>query len=456
MKIKKIILQNIGLLQNETIELNQPLTLIFGDIRQGKTTVLNAARWLFGATVPNDIIQHGKVNAKIELITDNGFIYREWYINKNGEITSKPIQAIIDNKKLSQKELTAMVNPFQLDQDYFRRKNLVDKKRYLFDLFEIDTKEIDERIAKGIEFRTKLKTEIAAFGDIAIIEVQKPCIDELVAKRSVIETDNQQKLQEIKDRNEVLRINYETAKEIELDEIETFNIVQRNILAEKKDAQKLLTDILNFIEFSIYSECFNKEMAEKMANELPEPLPLKPLKNTILLPNYEVEIVDNTAINEVNELITAEKIKEVEYNNYLKLLERQKCKDSKQLTLVEAEKKINDLRNQKLAKLAEYSGKVKGLNFMDNGDFTFFDTSSEMLSDSQLIELSTMLSAFYPHVLGIELIDRGESLGKSVYDLCDYAKKHERNVLVTIVGDKPADVKEDIGVYVIQDGKINR
>ncbi len=63
------------------------------------------------------------------------------------------------------------------------------------------------------------------------------------------------------------------------------------------------------------------------------------------------------------------------------------------------------------------------------------------------MRLSSDLSSMYPSDFGISLIDRGESLGKSIYGFIERAKLEQTTILATIVGEKPADVPEEIGVY---------
>lgn len=77
-----------------------------------------------------------------------------------------------------------------------------------------------------------------------------------------------------------------------------------------------------------------------------------------------------------------------------------------------------------------------------------------MLSGSQIMKLSSELSALYPEGLGIDLIDRGESLGKSIFLFVDRAEKEEKTILATIVGERPADVPENIGVFVVEKGAV--
>jgi hypothetical protein len=79
-----------------------------------------------------------------------------------------------------------------------------------------------------------------------------------------------------------------------------------------------------------------------------------------------------------------------------------------------------------------------------------------MISDSQLMKLSQALSSLYPEGFGLSLLDRGESLGKSIFTFVERAQKEERTILATIVGDKPAKVPEHIGVFVVEDGKVKQ
>lgn len=48
MKAIRLTVKNIGIIADAVIELNKPLLMFYGEIRQGKTTVLNAVKWVFG------------------------------------------------------------------------------------------------------------------------------------------------------------------------------------------------------------------------------------------------------------------------------------------------------------------------------------------------------------------------------------------------------------------------
>ena len=45
MKPTKLVIKNIGKIADETIAIDKPLILFYGEIKQGKTTILNCVRW---------------------------------------------------------------------------------------------------------------------------------------------------------------------------------------------------------------------------------------------------------------------------------------------------------------------------------------------------------------------------------------------------------------------------
>ena len=63
-----------------------------------------------------------------------------------------------------------------------------------------------------------------------------------------------------------------------------------------------------------------------------------------------------------------------------------------------------------------------------------------------------MLSNLYPAGFGVDLIDRAESLGKSIFDFVEQAKAENKTILASIVGEKPAQVPADVGVFVVGAG----
>jgi DNA repair ATPase RecN len=52
MKVTKLTVKNIGIIEDAEINIDKPEIVFFGDIKQGKSTLLNAVRWAFGGSVP--------------------------------------------------------------------------------------------------------------------------------------------------------------------------------------------------------------------------------------------------------------------------------------------------------------------------------------------------------------------------------------------------------------------
>ena len=97
---------------------------------------------------------------------------------------------------------------------------------------------------------------------------------------------------------------------------------------------------------------------------------------------------------------------------------------------------------------------IKGLKFDEDGNFTYNGTTASMLSTSEIMQLSSELSAMFPSGFDLSLIDRAESLGESIFDYVDKAKAESKVILATIVGEKPAKVPSDVGGWVVKNGKL--
>ena len=54
----------------------------------------------------------------------------------------------------------------------------------------------------------------------------------------------------------------------------------------------------------------------------------------------------------------------------------------------------------------------------------------------------------------MELIDRAESLGTEIWKSVQRAEEHQLSILATIVGEAPAIVPENVGVFIVEDGAI--
>jgi len=100
--------------------------------------------------------------------------------------------------------------------------------------------------------------------------------------------------------------------------------------------------------------------------------------------------------------------------------------------------------------------KIKEFSFDEDGSIRYQDTAMDMLSTSQMMELSSACAGLYPSEIGLELIDKAESLGSSIYEYIGKAIEKNRTVLATIVSDEPAkNIPKDVGVFVIKNGAIS-
>ena len=147
---------------------------------------------------------------------------------------------------------------------------------------------------------------------------------------------------------------------------------------------------------------------------------------------------------------------QVRYEQYQKNLKREKDRTNDEKRIYELEDKHREYKKEKiykLSKIGETSG-IKTLAFDETGNFVYEGTTAGMLSGSQIMKLSEELSNLYPKDLGIGLVDRAESLGKSVFLLVDRAKEEEKTILATVVGERPANIPEEIGVFIVTEGGI--
>ena len=411
MKITKLEIVNIGILKDVNETIDKPMILFYGDIKQGKTTILNAIKWCFGGAFPDDIIRHGEEEAWIHIHFPNGSIRREFYINKNGETVARSIQFIKDGSvvKSPVNEIKRLLNPFLLDQDHLKNMNETERNKFFVDLFGVDTSEEDQQITEAKKKAQELRIEIKAYGEIDTTEVE--CVD-VDAKKMKLEGINH---------------NYEA----ECKTVENLNKepIAHNQTVDQKEVRK--------------SE-LEKELADI---------------NTWLKSNPRKEITPTPQkpdTSQLEEEISNAKAQNVRYETYTANLEKKKEKDEKKEQLDKLEELQRKLTREKTAKLFEVSKTIgiKNLLFDENANLIYENTTMGMLSTSQVMQLSSELSKLYPEGFGFELIDRGESLGKSIFTFVNKAKAENKTILATIVGEKPADVPEEIGVFVVEQGQL--
>lgn len=174
MKLKSLSVKNCGIIADAFIQIDKPLILFYGEIRQGKTTILSAIRWVCGGEFPQDIIRHGQAEASIELTFENGSISRSFYRSKGGEVKARAVMFIREGKPVASPvaELKKFLNPFLLDQDHLRNKTELERKRFFAELFAVDTTTEDAELCQAERDASNLRSEIKGYGGLDLTPVE--------------------------------------------------------------------------------------------------------------------------------------------------------------------------------------------------------------------------------------------------------------------------------------------
>ena len=421
-KPTELIIKNIGKIAGEQkIEINKPLILFYGEIRQGKSTILNCVRWVCGGKFPQDIITHGAKEGSITLNIDGGMLGRSFYKSKDGETLARPVVFVRSGKPVSSPvtEIKRFLNPFLLDQDFLRNKTELERKQYFSELFAVDTTELDTELFNSQREAQSLRAKISGYGEIDLTPVEAVNVDDLKTELNAT------------------NLNYDT----ECAAIEAKNEAIRNDNAriqQALDRQETLKGEISELEKSLDAK--RQELARIKPGTKREILakPAKPDTTAI-----EKKIQDAGAQN-------------VRAENYKSAKARAEAKKADEKSLSAMEKRQREIKAEKQAKLKGISEKcgIEGLEFDESGNFIYQGTTAGMISDSQIMTLSSALSALYPEGFGLDLIDRAESLGKSIFGFIDRAKAEKKTILATIVGERPANVPPEIGVFVVEEGKV--
>lgn len=514
--------RNIGAIEDATIPFNKPLTILYGEIRRGKTTLLNCVKWVCGGAYPADLLRHGTDEGEIEFAFSGGTIRREFYRNAKGEVEARPLSFIKDGQAVKKPvdAIKAILNPFMLDQDYFARRNAKDRQLFLLEALGADTTAEDAAIAKCEEAASKIRQELATMGvPVEVPAAAKPAdVAELQKARAArvtewqtalsARTKAQEQAQAVAQRkNEAVRegtvilnklnqaktdlsVSSEAAEAKAIDEVANDAKVQTARLnAEQMDRtdklrlayEQKLADLKRQYELDLAASA-EADMKARYEVNRKRDVRIAELRKTFTdsratyskeVTDYQRMLDENVAYvaglvppavppepvldtAQLDQEISAAAAAAVAYDRYQAFLAARQRRQEAAKRLAEAETATREAREAKrksLAKLAETSP-IPKLTFSKDGDPIYDNTSMEMLSTSQLTELQSALAGLYPEGLGVELLDRGESMGKSIFGLIDRAQKQGRTIMAAVVGDKPAVTPENVGVFVVEDGKV--
>jgi hypothetical protein len=508
LKLKRIQIQNIGPIEDVNIKVEKSLNLFIGQPCAGKSTLLHAFTWGSGGVFPTDIIRHGCTEALIEFEFDSALIRREFYRAGDGTTKARALTFIQDGKPVPRpfEAVQKLLNPYQLNQRHFLNMKDKDKIAYLLEILGVDTSETDALIAMTEEKASVVRKELARIGEPAFVAVvEQP--DDLTAlqaerKRQVGEWQTavhakairQREIEEAQRKRKSIQeealifqggihnvqeamklasteaeVGAQATLETWFDEATTklgneacakIDELNRQIQAieeqHQRDREVLRGTFAKDREetqkrFAAARESHAKEIATN-AEQLGASE--KALVELVIPEALPEPVLDVSEIDARIAKAQADAVAYARYLDYVKVRDQRQATKSK-LKAEEAElARLRDNKRGLLAQIAE-SSPIKDLSFSEDGEPMYRGTTLEMLSDSQGMELTSALAALYPQGIGVELIDRGESLGKRIFEFVDYAQKHNRTVLATIVGDAPATVPDDVGVFVVENGKVN-
>lgn len=462
MKITKLKIENIGIVQDVEINIDKPEIVFYGEIKQGKSTLLNAVRWAFGGSFPEDIIRHGQSQAYVHLegIESDGspwVIRREWYVAKDQ--TTKARDIVYTRKGIPVKkpvpEIKKHLNPFLLDQDYLRKMTTLERGRYLVELFGVKTDDEDATITAAEQLASQLRVKVKMYGSLDLTPVKHVDIAQLRAERDkLLEQHNAIVVEAQAEIDRATLLHKQACAEADKSNVEIrrsnseIDRVEAGCVALKETIDSLERQLRESQEK--YAKGVEWLAAHKRQIELP--IPAAPD-----LTRYRTVISSRVNTSREDEAIAQAAAQNVRADNYEIAKSRAEEKAADEMMILEQDRIAREGRTAKVAKLAAL-GKETGIPTLvfTEGGFEFDGTDSSMLSDSQIMRLSDALSGKYPEGFGLSMIDRGESLGKSVLTLWEEALARDATVLVTVVGDKPAVVPEQVGAYVVENGGVKK
>jgi DNA repair exonuclease SbcCD ATPase subunit len=456
MKISKLIIKNVGLIEDTAIETTLPLILFYGEIRAGKSTILKAVRWCLGGNWPTDIIRHGAKEAEVSLEFDGGIISRSWYVAKDGATKARDIIFVRNGKPVPSPaaEIKRFLNPFLINQDLLLNMTEGERKKYFTDLFAVDTTALDKELFESERKAQELRAEIKGYGEIDLTPVEVPDVAALNETRTAIIAEAQSKANEATREATVRQKSYAD----ECNAIRARNQVSAGLNAEiarVRDQVKAFTEeiakLQGELEVAISKRGAQEKWLYRQEEKTPEKYPEQPdISDLVAIMRAQA---DTSAVDAQIQAANALAIRAEQLARNVARDNERKAKAA-DLTAREARQKaIKAERITRLKSISETCG-VPGLTFDESGNFSFQGTQAGMLSTSQIMELSTKLSALYPEGFGLDLIDRGESLGESIFGYIEEAQKRNVTILAAIVGRKPATVPENVGVFVVKAGQV--
>lgn len=459
MRVTKLIIKNIGLIEDETIELNKPLLLFYGEIRQGKSTILNAVRWVCGGSFPADIIRHGAEEGSIEMQFDGGSLLRSFYRSKVGGTKARDITFVRAGKRIASPagEIKRLLNPFLLNQDYLKNMGETERRQYFVDTFPVETADLDTEAFNASREAEELRATIKGYGHIDLTPVPESNALEL---RDQLDEAKEKRQNEIRDLQRQ-QVEAERAYNDEVDDIDKANEESRDQNTRHNNAKVAVAkwkQEIEELEKQLASKRANLEVDEKILEANPllvfKPRPAVPEQLVRLRRQMADWAPTSPEIEKLEVALMEAGANEVKRQQFEANKVRAEQKKKDEARVLQLERRQREIKKEKAGRLNKCANVIPGLAFNEEGQFTFEGTDAGMLSTSQVMRLSQMLSDMYPEGFGLGLVDRAESLGKSIYEFIEKAKAEDKTILATIVGEAPASSPPEVGVFIVEKGKV--
>lgn len=434
-RLQRLEIENVGIIERMDIAIDQPMLAFFGDVMQGKTTVLTSVRLLFGGSFPADIIRHGQKEAHVQLTWDGGSLRRELYVGRDGEAKARPISFVeggVPVRGNVVERIKGLLNPFLLDQDYLIRMNDRQRAEFLIGVLGVETSDLDTELAVLEAQASTLRAEIKAAGDIDLVPVDPPGDERAIrAQRANLREQHAAALVEVQEHN--VRVQADSGERVALEERLS------GMLDKKAELGKQLAEIVRQLNEVTEAIAEGRERLDHW----PAALPMMFAPPEPDLTAYDEQLADVRA-------------QAVRYEAYQQRVKKAGECDAQRKQLAEIEAQQRGCRTARLDRLVQANDRcpVQSLQFDSDGQVRYEGAAAGMMSHSQMMRLSSAIAACYPPGLGLELLDRGESLGKSIWSVVERAKAEQRTILATIVADRPAVVPDDVGVYVVEQGRL--
>jgi len=458
MKPVSLIVKNIGPIGDASIPFAYPLIMFYGEPRAGKTTILNCIRWVCGGGYPEDVLKHGAQEGKIALTLDHATISREFYRAADGAVKDRGVVLVRDGAivKKPVAEIAKLLNPFLLNQDHFRQMGETERKQFLVSVLGVKTDDLDGEAVKVEADARDLRSKIKGYGDIDLTPVKPVDMTALREARTKIVVSHAKKAQvwraelakvEADHQAEVERINAENAAGI------AHNAACGVLVKKIADAQSDITELES--RLATRRENLKDYQAALKAN--PE-LPLKVIPSAPITTELRARINTPPDTAKLDADISAAAANEVRYQQYQAAVAREQQRQNDRGELVKLEARTKEIKGERVARLASVSvsSGIAELSFDDAGNVVYEGTQMGMLSTSQVMRLQKKLEGLYPEGLGLSIVDRAESMGRSVFEFVAMAQERHSTILATVVGEKPADIPENVGVFMVEAGKVTK